>query len=39
MNFSILEIEDFMAKEWYVIMDTVVFLIFLFLVPELGIIL
>ena len=37
MNFSVFEIEDFIASEWYVIVDTVVFLIFLFLVPELGV--
>lgn len=37
MNFSVFEIEDFIASEWYVIVDAVVFLIFLFLVPELGV--
>lgn len=31
VNFSMLKIENFMVSEWYVIMDSVVFLVFLFL--------
>lgn len=39
VNFSMFEIEDFIMSEWYVVMDIIVFLIFLFLVSKLGVIL
>lgn len=37
VNFCMLKIEDFLMSEWYLTVDIVVFLIVLFLVPELEV--